>query len=500
MTLITEDGVALLNEDGSLAVSVESTILPDDPDPPEEATTIEMPAGEYFLIVDTGDESALGIQDEIARNGYAATQKRLDSVVEDQAPAGVIVKLFGENPLGGGSPRLDGLTRARDHGFPAVWEDVSSWGVWGLDPDFPTPRNRNGGTLPLWFWLGGFPQALLSELGNSPRSKYIDLSEELRLYLDTGIDGVIINRASNLDESTFPADLLRERIDLEQQLAPTGWPLSIARQWIGQPVVLEWSQRTEHPSWPGGTADGKLSVAEVGTVLIVLDPGSPTLAADAAAAIAVGASIGVPEALWTDDMVVFPTQVPDTDLNTDPHTLTVYVGEEPIAVTALSSLAEIQRLYSQAGYENIQDDLSASDQSTLIDDVIAEASDMIYSFLSPAAFTTESISGNRMVRRAATYGAAFFLSQRRGNPGIDSFGDAWERSLEFLREVANNPSVRIPDLVEEEQVGLHYIGLQNQAGPFPYGEPVRLDREASTNSFRGARPIRRTYGAYWGRS
>lgn len=161
----------------------------------------------------------------------------------------------------------------------------------------------------------------------------------------------------------------------------------------------------------------------------------------------------------------------------------------------LTSRAEMERVFGYSGMELQLDDLTPENATALLNECISEASGLVYMY-ALSRYTYESVKVNDVLRRWATYGALTLLSNRRGQPELDVYRNVWDDAEERLKQITIGELAQLkpPGLVEVERTSIAYIGFQHQPGPHPYAEPVRVDREASTNKFPGGRPSR------WGAS
>jgi len=100
----------------------------------------------------------------------------------------------------------------------------------------------------------------------------------------------------------------------------------------------------------------------------------------------------------------------------------------------LTSYEEISRLFSTAGVDVRLDDADAVTDTELVilDEIIADASETVWQYVW-TQYADADISNSTWVRRRATYIAAYFLSQRRGNPS--QFIDRYQHIIEELQAV-----------------------------------------------------------------
>jgi hypothetical protein len=144
--------------------------------------------------------------------------------------------------------------------------------------------------------------------------------------------------------------------------------------------------------------------------------------------------------------MAFPEYVSDT-----------IVGED-IEPTLLTSIAEIQRVYSRAGVQLHLDDLDPDDanydadnhtdatKDNFLTEVIQRATSEIMSFLAPR-YTTDSVYQLPRMREIATYWACYKISKRRGNEPIfeeeyieamDELAD-YRSGIRYLDAASNGP-------------------------------------------------------------
>ena len=97
-----------------------------------------------------------------------------------------------------------------------------------------------------------------------------------------------------------------------------------------------------------------------------------------------------------------------------------------------TSRAEMQRVLGASGIDLRSDDLGGSEDSTMIDEVTGEATEMI-NFYAGLNYDEKDLETSFIVRRWATWIACYLLSQRRGNPSL--FSDKYEETIALLEEV-----------------------------------------------------------------
>jgi len=97
-----------------------------------------------------------------------------------------------------------------------------------------------------------------------------------------------------------------------------------------------------------------------------------------------------------------------------------------------TSRAEMQRVLGASGIDLRSDDLGGSEDSSMIDEVTGEATEMI-NFYAGLNYDEKDLETSFIVRRWATWIACYLLSQRRGNPAL--FSDKYEETIALLEEV-----------------------------------------------------------------
>ena len=106
---------------------------------------------------------------------------------------------------------------------------------------------------------------------------------------------------------------------------------------------------------------------------------------------------------------------------------------------ALTSSAELERLFSQVGVELRTLD---GDQTTIVDEIVDWVTETIASF-TLHHYDTENLEASPWARRRATILAAYYLSQRKGNPA--QFVAEAKRVMEELELVRTN-KILIPNV------------------------------------------------------
>lgn len=106
---------------------------------------------------------------------------------------------------------------------------------------------------------------------------------------------------------------------------------------------------------------------------------------------------------------------------------------------SLTSAAELERLYSQVGVELRTLD---GNETTIIDEIVEWASETIASF-TLHHYDTDNLETSPWARRRATVLAAYYLSQRKGNPA--QFVAEAKRVMEELELVRTNKII-IPNV------------------------------------------------------
>lgn len=110
--------------------------------------------------------------------------------------------------------------------------------------------------------------------------------------------------------------------------------------------------------------------------------------------------------------------------------------------------AEVERIaYGSQGSTLITEDVTAGEeQTTLWTEVTEEASDFINEFAS-LRYDPSDLVDSRWVRSRASWVAAYFISQRRGNPAL--FVNRFDEITDELQRVANGQII-IPRLPTRE--------------------------------------------------
>lgn len=106
----------------------------------------------------------------------------------------------------------------------------------------------------------------------------------------------------------------------------------------------------------------------------------------------------------------------------------------------LTSREEIERLYSQIGVD-IRTPLAEDPDFLLLEEIMCHATETIASY-TLSHYETADLVGSAYIRRRATILAAFYLSERKGNP--PQFVAAAKRVMEDLELIRTNKII-IPD-------------------------------------------------------
>jgi len=107
--------------------------------------------------------------------------------------------------------------------------------------------------------------------------------------------------------------------------------------------------------------------------------------------------------------------------------------------TQLTSMLEIQGVFSSEGVENHLEDLI--DSPTELDVIINRASERVFLYLR-TKFLEEDVENNVWAREQATYIACYLISVRRGNPSL--YTDLYAQALIDLEQVRDgvlNPGI-----------------------------------------------------------
>lgn len=120
------------------------------------------------------------------------------------------------------------------------------------------------------------------------------------------------------------------------------------------------------------------------------------------------------------------------------------VGGTPLPATAVecayTSQDEIKRLFSECGIDLSYDDATTAEKADILTEAISYATEYIDQYIYPFYDPTLSCTSH-WVRRRATFLAAWYLSQRRGNPSL--FSDMVLKIDQEL-EMVKNGSIMIP--------------------------------------------------------
>lgn len=106
-----------------------------------------------------------------------------------------------------------------------------------------------------------------------------------------------------------------------------------------------------------------------------------------------------------------------------------------------TSSAEISRVYSTIGVELRLDDLEASDQTTMMDEIVDAATATVASY-TLTYYDSATISTVSWVRRRATIIGCYYLSMRRANG--TQFNAEYQRIMEELQQFLKYPHPMIP--------------------------------------------------------
>lgn len=143
---------------------------------------------------------------------------------------------------------------------------------------------------------------------------------------------------------------------------------------------------------------------------------------------------------------------------------------------------EIERLFSADAVQvRIDDAADILAETDVIDEVIADATEFVWQYLW-TRYAEAQVVNRDWVRRRATYVAAHFLSQRRGNPG--QFIDRFEQIKEEL-QLVYTCALHVPDAqvntVQQPVVSNYVVDNRN------YGPVIRVTEDST-----GGYPEQRT--------
>jgi hypothetical protein len=110
--------------------------------------------------------------------------------------------------------------------------------------------------------------------------------------------------------------------------------------------------------------------------------------------------------------------------------IAVNATTEPNVEYALTSVAEINSVFSSEGVDNHIDD--STDELTLKGQIIGQASARVMLYLR-SQYAIEDCMTNVWVREQATYIACYLISIRRGNPSL--YTDMYAQALIDLEQV-----------------------------------------------------------------
>lgn len=145
-------------------------------------------------------------------------------------------------------------------------------------------------------------------------------------------------------------------------------------------------------------------------------------------------------------------------------------------MATFTSEAEILRMLGDDGYDAYLTDLSASDRSAFLDDVINYATSLI------ATSTQEyyydgNISSDQMVRTNATIIACHLISERRGNASL------WEGRMERIMEWLAGIKIGSIHLPGQEVMAPDVPVIRNYGVNFNSHNRILVDKDLSTGSY-----------------
>lgn len=159
--------------------------------------------------------------------------------------------------------------------------------------------------------------------------------------------------------------------------------------------------------------------------------------------------------------MAFPPYTPDTTVG--------------LATYQLTSIAEIERLFSRYGVDLHTDDLNPSDEDrfnpsnsaevnkiNFLDELVQRASSEVMSNLMPR-YTVDAVYKIPRIREIATYIAAYKLTRRRGNEPlfdeeyVDGMEDlvAFKNGSKYLDAPSNGPRAYIQSGVVDNRYSAH---------------------------------------------
>ena len=115
--------------------------------------------------------------------------------------------------------------------------------------------------------------------------------------------------------------------------------------------------------------------------------------------------------------------------------------ESPSSAYDLTSIEEMERVYSSVGIDLRTEDMSSGDATTALNEVISAASETIASF-TLRWYATENLAASSWIRRRATIIACYYLSMRRANG--TQFAREYDRIIEELERFLTATPPMIP--------------------------------------------------------
>lgn len=141
----------------------------------------------------------------------------------------------------------------------------------------------------------------------------------------------------------------------------------------------------------------------------------------------------------------------------------------------LTSLQEIQRIFSPEGVENHTEDYSYN--SEVINEIVNRASETVLQYLR-TLYLPEDLETSYWVRAKATYIACYYLSARMGNPAL--YQDFFEQSMMELVQARDGfIDIGLPTVPR--------VIVQNQIVDRRSFMPLRVRNRASTHVYGGQR-------------
>ncbi len=147
-----------------------------------------------------------------------------------------------------------------------------------------------------------------------------------------------------------------------------------------------------------------------------------------------------------------------------------------------TSQAEMEREFSVTGVSNRVDDYSGGDVTTLMNEIIIQATSEVKAILN-SIFDDEDLVTNVWVRRRATLIGCYFLSIRRGNPS-----EYYNQYLDAMADLqdARDGKVFLDIAISGQRALMVNVSTDNR---YPF-QPIRVDTVSSTSGTEGINFVR----------